>query len=89
MNGLVIFGSSDRTSSSNNLKHWTEWKDQLAKDNKNLATLFTLPLPGHGAIMVLVFSEMFFPAGNSDPREATDVLFIAGSPDGRNTRYEA
>lgn len=85
MNGPVIFGSSDSTSSPNNLKHWTEWKDQLAKDNKNLTALFELPLPGHGAIMVLVLPEMFFPPGSTDPREVTDVLCIAGSSDGRFT----
>lgn len=27
VNGLVVVGSPGRTSSLNNLKHWTEWKD--------------------------------------------------------------
>ena len=82
MNVLVIFGRSDRTSSPNNLKHWTEWKEKLAKDNESLTALFTSPLPGHGAIMVLVLLEMFFPPGSSDPRDVADVLCVAGSPGG-------
>lgn len=79
MNTLVIFGGSDRTSSPNNLKHWSEWKERVAKDNKSLTDLFISP-SGHAVITVLVLLEMFFPPGSSDPRDVADVLCTAGSP---------